>query len=694
MSSYRFIDTKRFSPVIYENDLPIKEDYFHLDSNSITKEFLKEGNFIVDKEWWIKQRERCINGYTVPNSFTEGGDCYITEQMKYEFANGEYCYYGGNIIEKGNKEVYFKDLDITIKDGLVHITGKHYFYLNFWKIKRLNDKKTRKDVLYPKFTDLSFDNWHIRERMKREFKDSLTCKSRQKGYSEEEACDTVYEYLFYNNAQNVIVAGEDKYNENTMRMVKRGLGYLRNGQFFKEFAQGGNSEDYIRTKNTGSEVYSITCLNNSEAVSSLTPSKLHLEEIGIWKKGLVKEVSETVDSSLEAEGVKTGYKIFIGTGGNIENGVADMEKMAYKPDKNNLLEFDNTFEENDGLGKICRFVPAYKFEIIDKDGNSLVKESLLKLEKERQVKSIEDRYINTVMKPVKLSEIFSSKQGGYFGAEVSMWCNERKAFINNHREAQVEKRYRGYWRNPKSPFEGVIFEPDPLGAFMISELPEKDNEGKIYANLYRQGTDSYDQDEAGYSTSLGSSWVKKGFLNANKTYNIYVAGILERPTTGEGGRELFYEHTAMLGIAYNTSNLIEWSNKLIFDWYRNNNMLSILKLRPEFITANLVKDSRNTNKYGIDPSTKPDWLVMQKSYLKVKENIEKCNHIVLLEAWSRFKYNPQKKYNCDITIATSLCTVCEQDEKEMKAYSESDVKKTKTLSYIRDSQGNLVSTFR
>jgi hypothetical protein len=105
----------------------------------------------------------------------------------------------------------------------------------------------------------------------------------------------------------------------------------------------------------------------------------------------------------------------------------------------------------------------------------------------------------------------------------------------------------------------------------------------------------------------------------------------------------------------------------------------------------MVDVSKATNKYGIDAATKPHWLTMQKTYLKDRNNIEKCDFTLLLDAWAKFKYDPSgNKYNCDITIATSLCTVSEEDEKEFKAHSEGDIKETKFMSYGRDSRGNII----
>ena len=62
----------------------------------------------------------------------------------------------------------------------------------------------------------------------------------------------------------------------------------------------------------------------------------------------------------------------------------------------------------------------------------------------------------------------------------------------------------------------------------LSLLTKKSREvERIYTNLYKTGVDSYDVDEAKTSSSKGAAWVKKGFLNANDTYNKYVAYVNE-----------------------------------------------------------------------------------------------------------------------------------------------------------------------
>lgn len=692
MKSFKFINTERFSPVIYEKDLPWEEDYFHKKPENITKKFLESGDYYIDEDWWNIQYDRCMNGYLVEDIIEPGGEVFVTDLKSYTDPKTKETFTWGKNIEvfENGKRIYLKELDVWIQDRNIYIPGRLYFYLNFWKINRLDETIGRKRLLHPIFTDLAFENWMIRDiYINKKRQNNLWAKSRQKGFSEEEAADTAYNILFWDHSQSIILGGEDFYNDNTMKMVKRGLKEMTNTQFYKELST--NSMEKVFTENTGAELYSRTCKNNSQAASGLTPTKAHHEEIGIWKKGLVKDTSKTIDASLQAQGITTGFKVFTGTGGDMADGVDDMKQMFYNPRASKLLEFDNVYEQNDG-SKIARFIPGHRFELIDENGNSLVTESIKKILKDIEDSAEDDKHIEMIMKPLKPSWIFRLKEGGYFGRDVTYRCNKRIAYINNHREEQVVKRYDGRWINRKNLWEGVELYAEPNGPFLISEPPEKDSLGNVYELLYRAGTDSYDQDESNYSTSKGACWIKKGFLNANKTYNKYVAGIIMRPDTAHGGATKFYEKTAMLCMAYRAINLIEYSKIRIIDWYLENGLHGLLKLRPEFVTARMVQKSATNNMYGIDAATKPHWLAYQKQLLDEENFIEKCEFIELLEAWGNFIYDPSgKKYNCDNTIASSLCTVAEEDEKELEAYSKEKTEKVNRLRYIMRN-GKMIQT--
>jgi hypothetical protein len=175
-----------------------------------------------------------------------------------------------------------------------------------------------------------------------------------------------------------------------------------------------------------------------------------------------------------------------------------------------------------------------------------------------------------------------------------------------------------------------------------------------FNDLYVAGTDSYDRDKtASKHGSFGSMNVYKRFLNANVTSNLFVAGLYERPETASE----FYEDTAKLAVYYNAPNLVEYSNLLIIEWYRQNGYEHLLKERPEVAYAAMIKSGME-NKYGVDPMTKPYWIQSLADYINT--NAHSIWDPDWLEAFIDYRED-DKDFNCDRTISASLCITHNND---------------------------------
>jgi len=214
--------------------------------------------------------------------------------------------------------------------------------------------------------------------------DSQELKGRQTGFSEKLAGMWLgYNYTFIPASVNLIVAGLQEDADHTMENTIRGLDMLINTQFYLDRKRGGDSKDTIISVNS-SQVRSQTAKDKPQTLSRYAPTFVLYEEVGKGKKGWSLEVEKYVRPSIHAEGRKTGYQIYIGTGGDIEEGVFDLEQRYFKPDYYNILSFKrrHTQEYNDSFGKVGAITPKWMFLITDKDGNSLRRESIAKLEKE------------------------------------------------------------------------------------------------------------------------------------------------------------------------------------------------------------------------------------------------------------------------------------------------------------------------
>lgn len=602
-----FVNTELFSPVI---------------KDGLCKAHPKSMEY---KDWWKEQHKRCIDGYSVAGT---------------------------------------------------RITGDYYWYLNFWKIRGTDKATGRKTLISPRFVDMDQEYFLAIEKCKLTGKHMVVLKARQKGFSEKHAALCGKEFSLFPHSQSIITAGEEKYSNATMKMVIRGLNSLKNTEFYKRRTPDGL--DYIQAKyrviDKGipswkgyfSEVYNITSRNNPQATIGKSPSLIIFEEAGRFD-GLT-DAFKYIQPALEAEGKKTGLAIIVGTGGDMDKGVENLEEIFYNPEIYDMFEFDNDYEKGHS-SKVGYFVPAWKYKITDKDGNSLKQESVKLIDENRENARKSKKaniFINTVTQdPLVPSEAFMRTGGNMFNQAL---LNTQLALIKNS-EALMKRTDRGrldWVKDQAGNLIDVTFSHDQNGDFLFFEHPERDSSLNKFFNLYFAGTDSYDKDEAPSSDSLGSCSIYKGFLDINSTSNIFVARYTGRPATAD----MFYENTMKLCLYYNARNLIEWSNINIFKWYRDHGHDGYLKERPEIVYAN-VKDSKVNNKYGVDPSTKAVWLLQYRDY--IEKHHDQMYDVEQIE--KAIKYRHDKSYNCDITISSALAIIHAADNINLKVQNAIKIEK-------------------
>ena len=586
-------------------------------------------------------------------------------------------------------ESFWDENTSYIMDGYTigdeRITGDHYWYLNFWKIRGLDHATGRKSIIAPRFLDMDYEYFYVIEKARELGKNVVVVKARQKGFTEKHAAIGGKEFSFFRASQTVFVAGKEFYSDMLMNSCIRGLDDLYETEYYKRRMPDRN--DYLRasfvdevyddegnvtrvTKGYLSEIYKITAKDNPQAVSSRSPSFIVFEESGVFP-GVI-ETYGFVKPSLISEGKATGMAIFVGTGGEMGKGAEELEYIFYHPEEFNCLTFDlSEFDETvpkytKNVGYFC---PAWKYRIIDSDGNSLREPSVIDVMKKRDdTKGKQTEYKTIIADPLVPSEAFMIQGGGFFGEQVALLLNARKVKLNQT-PALTEFVERGKFVevfDDAGVMIDVDFVHDDSGPVLIFEHPkwrkDKKNETREYDkidNMYKGGTDSYDKDEANTSKSKGASFIFKDFINANYTHGFWAARIVYRPEEAEE----FFKQTALMHFYFNARNLIEYSNIRIFDWYKKNGYEEFLRERPEFVIAAWIKQSKVENRYGIDPASKIHWLGLLKKKLLDPEFINRIYDVEVINAFLKFVLDP--KYNCDITIAAALTAVQEQEDKEI-----------------------------
>jgi hypothetical protein len=702
----KFVGTYRFSPVIFLEDLPLDGDLFHFEPNEIPdtiadkKKFYINNDIEIDEIWWNEQERRCIDGYYVENAVVKGGDAIVDGRDAIWNDTDEPMFHINPNFDKevwiSPHSVYLNDADIEFVNGTVYITGRQYFYLNFWKIMRKLDGKKVKGYGNPKFLDIDYLKFARIRMMEEQGKDSTEVKGRQLGYSETSGGGILgYNFTFIKDSENVIVAGNDEDMHNLFIKTQDGLSQLKNTQFYKETSTNSNTKHRMISKWFRSRILGFTANHNDQVLSRLSPTVVIFEEVGKWAKGLAPAVITYVMPSIFAEGERTGNMYFIGTGGDMEGGASDLEELHYKGNSEHFLRFKNKFEREKLSSDQYSgwFSSKAWFTSIDKDGNSNLAEGkkkvlhLISLEKDAVKK-----YLATTQNALYAEDAFMMSTAGYFGEHKINLLNAQLSRIRLHKELQIERHGILEWKDRNHPFKGVRFvETNKEEAFItIIEEPILDEKGEVYRGLYEIGIDSYDQDESQTSTSMGALVIRKKFLDYNTTSNIDIALLLERPETKHGGKNKFYEHCAMAGIwCGNVPMTIEHTKTLVIDWLESNGFENLLAFRPRFAFAGMINKSMAMNKYGVDGSMKPHVMAIKSEEL-TDEFISEMYIIEQIKALAKYKYS--RTYNCDITVASAHAAVAAKENNKQVAYSVSKRKERSFKPTLYKREGDRILT--
>lgn len=556
----------------------------------------------------------------------------------------------------------------------VKITGIHYFYLNFWKIRAKVIGTSRKQLIHPRFLDIDFEMfWHW-ERAKEQGLDMLYLKRRQVGATDKYSVIGGHEYSFFPDSYVQIVCSSDKHATNMFKRVRWGLDSLGGTEFYKA-RQGSDSDtssslkaQFIETIDGRkvvdgymSQIEKFVSDGDAQALVGAAPSVVIFDEIGLFPGFL--SVKEYIVPGMINEGVRTGNCLLVGTGGEANEGIEELTRAFYNPERYDLYAIDRSDYDDEELigledtkksGRTCMFIPGWKYNIIDDNGNSLREESIKAVMAQRKrLESDEKRYLEYVTQyPLTPEEALLTPAGSRFNIKR---LRDQLGIIRKGGGFPIQIGELEWDRDSKGEVVGVNWEANPLGRFRIVEHPMIHSvSNKPYSNLYVGGTDSYDRNKtASKDGSFGATYIFKRYLNAESTSNLFVAGLFERPETSAE----FYEDTAKLSVYYSAPNLVEYSNLLILEWYRQNGFEYLLKERPEVAYATMIKSGMD-NKYGIDPATKPYWIQSLADYINT--NTHSIWDEDLLTALINYRED-DKDFNCDRTIAASLCVTHNND---------------------------------
>jgi hypothetical protein len=555
------------------------------------------------------------------------------------------------------------------------ITGKHYFYLNYCLINKVNltddnrgKRKVSKGFLLPDFWDGDYEYFWFLEIAENGIdplllpklylnnkvlwteggKSMIVGKARRRGFSYKNAATIAWEYTFIKKSLTLVAAYDKKYLFSEIGIFTKVMDMLnhlntncpafKRSRLVNKIADGRIKSGYIEYTDDGTELAkghqsSITCvsfMNNPDAARGADASKIIVEEAGTFINW--NESYYAMEPSIKAGDYYTGMMIIFGTGGDMEAGTIDFAEMYYNPDNYNMMPFENVWDEEGLRDKSAGFFfPMYQnYEgAYDKSGNSDIpkaKELLSKLRENKKAKAKSpDEYLrHTTEYAWSPSEAFQIISNNVFPTEdlrrqlgLCMTKDEYKgicgkmAYDSNGNPEFV----------PDLSLRPLEYRDKTLDKSGCIQIWEKPTPGISY-NLYTGGLDPYATDEANYSDSLGSLFIFKRYAIGEETHDLPVAEYTGRP---QNFKE-FYDQCILLIEYYNASCLYENNINNFKTHCENKHKLHLLSRTPSIVKA---ASNQHTNTYGIR--------VVGNSYSSVKNEL-----ITYVNNWLREEYEDGK----------------------------------------------------
>ncbi len=496
--------------------------------------------------------------------------------------------------------------------GEIWIPGRFYWYMNYKLMSTIDG------AIVPDFVDMHLELAYHIEHCLANGKNLLIVKGRRKGISEALSTMVVdYGWRFGDGFKAGVVAGQKVYVE----------GFLEKWRFsdsrlppeFSTKALVNNDNEIIagyqiknqhgayEEKGTFNAIYCRTAGANPNVFKGLYLNVVISEELG-EHEDWIPFFNATKDC-LRSGNQQRGILIALGTVGNLNKGSKDLKDVWYKPKSFNFVRM---------------MISADRFNIYGgaKDpAKRLTTDSVLRQKySDYQLVGFEDR-------EVSLKHILDNRkillEGGNMLAYYEDLQNNpvteqdmfRKNIINkfnitklNEQQIRIDNLSHPKWTKYRMDWvvdeRGMIVMPlqvkirplaltDPQDEFISildGELPRKG-----HMNLVTAGADSYDQDEAKESKSLGAMLIRirnNNIIGAMR--NAPIACICCRPRR----KEIFYDMCLKASVLYNIVGnvLVDVGAGLVMQYFKDNGGWKYLADRPKKFES---ETSQQTHEKGV-----------------------------------------------------------------------------------------------
>lgn len=556
------------------------------------------------------------------------------------------------------QEYWAQEMDRCINGfkpkGMKKISGKYYFYLNYYMILG-NDGTSgnRKTLIHPWYRTMDHEYFDTIETCKEEGKGMIVIKARDKGFSYMNSGAVAHEYTFFPFNDVGVAAGLQATADAFFDKVKKGLNGIHPN--FKHSVLK-DTTDIMRSgykqKNKdgkweiGGYQSTIICrtMDNPEVFKGERVSLMIFEEAGEFKK--LKNAYMSSKACFMDGDIQFGVPIVGGTGGDITKASKDFMDMYYSYDAYNLIPM---------------FIPAsrayYGFFDIN-TGVENEKAAIEKLTQERdniQKSGDNDAYnLHVQNYPLTVEEAFLNTKSSRF--DISLLNAQRSRILSSiDFRSQIQRGYLD-WELGNEEF-AVKWRPHPDGPYRILAHPMTE-----FRFLDIGGVDSYDQDTAGASDSLGSAIIYRRFANTDVPSDYVIAEYTDRPPK----KEDFWDGVLKLAVYYNAKMLVEYTKIGILDYFKRMNALKYLKEKPESAHN---PGTKTRNRYGVHMNKQVKSLLEDLIDDYIRENVEDIWFMDLIDELAVYG-----RQNTDRAMAFGLCLIHNIDNYRLQVSDQQEEK--------------------
>lgn len=487
-------------------------------------------------EYWTEEEKRCIEGYEVGGIWIPGDYYFYLNYCRIQL-----------IEEIGGKDNTYKQIHNNKAKNARRVGKRHEDFPAFWDLDYMYFRSV--DIATNGIGEEDYKKLPIELNINPDYRGGgrhfVWLKPRGVGASWKGAAKPLRNFCLIEDSKSYMIANEkefltkdgiwSKFHElnnwllatNAKTRQPNAIGLGKKSDFKKSHGEMHFRASFKFTDELGneteegimSEVFGVSLQNNWQKARGKRGQLILWEELGKFPNA--DKAWEVARPSVEEGDINFGTMIGFGTGGTEGSNFESLRNMFYNPTDFNILCFENILDE--GLeGTDCAFfTPAtMNTAFIDKDGNSDKTAAREYFQAERdKVKNSKD----STLLPRKMAEAPFTPKEAVLETGNNIFLS--KALLEHKDRVENNKLYD--LMGTKGMFERVGLEvkffPKPdatpihiyphLGKYrdysgipIIYSQPYKVN-GEIPKNLYKLCLDTYRNDDAGSSSSLGSAYI-------------------------------------------------------------------------------------------------------------------------------------------------------------------------------------------